>query len=442
MNHAKKVIPLIFVLLVVGYINVIAQEMVQREMTIQQISESVQQNNIQLKLASTAVKVADARIGEAKTNRLPDINTDMKAFYLSDVNIYSTGFKKLQTIDLPNFGHQFNVSASQLLFAGGKINKSINLAELGSTLANNRLGDTEQEVNLGAAQLYINLYNLLNQKKIIQNNQALAIERTKNARLYFEQDMITKNEVLRAEVLERQLEQSILQVQNSISITNKRLTILAGLSENTLIIPTLANINHQVREQNENYYREVAFQKNLQLIAGDTQIAIAKKNLELTKTDRAPTLAAFSGYNANRPQTSGAPADLYSNSYQAGLSLSYNIASLYKNPKKEAVNKILINQAVQQREAIRQQIETDVNTAYTNYHLAVAQLKVSASNKTAADENYRITELKYKNQLVTYIEIIDAANIKLQADLQMLNDQTDIILNYVRLLRVTGQLKM
>lgn len=440
MNFYRNITLVLTVLFSLNNQLTFSQEMQDRVMTIQQLADSVEANNIHLKLANTAVKVADVRIGEVKTNRLPDLGANVSAFYLSDVNIYDTGFHKLQTVNLPNFGNKFDLTASQLLFAGGKINKSIALAELSKTLFEDQLGDTDQGIKLSAAELYLNLYNLQNQKQILKKNKDLATERTKNTKSFYEQDMITKNELLRAEVLERQLEQNILQVQNAISITNKNLTLLAGINENVLIVPTIDNINHQIREQDEVFYREIAFQKNPQLNASDTQIAIAEKNLELTKTDRMPTLAAFGGYNANRPQTSGTPVDLYSNTYQAGLSLSYNIESLYKNPKKEAVDKILIDQAEQAKESVRQRIEGDVNAAYNNYHQAIEQLKVSAINQSAADENYRITELKYKNQLVTYIEIIDAANTKLQAELQMLDDQTDIILNYVRLLRVTGQL--
>jgi len=440
MNILKKTVIVFIALIGISNQKGISQEMQERIMTVQELAESVQANNIQLKLGNTSVAVANARIGEVKTNRLPDIGADVSAFYLSDVSFYDTGFNKLQTVDLPNFGNQFNVTANQLIFAGGKINKSIALAEMSKTLSENQLDNTEQGIKLSATELYLNLYNLQNQKKILESNRDLATERTKNTKYFYEQDMITKNEVLRAEVLERQLEQSILQVQNAIFITNKNLTLLAGLDDNILIVTTIDNINHSIREQDEAYYREIAFSKNPQLSASDTQIAIAEKNLELTRTDRAPILAAFAGYNANRPQTSGTPADLYSNTYQTGLSLSYNIESLFKNPKKEAVDKILIDQAHQQKEAVRQKIEADVNSAFKNYHQAVKQREVSAINKDAADENYRITELKYKNQLITYIEIIDAANIKLQAELQMLDDQTDIILNYVRLLRVTGQL--
>ncbi len=418
-----------------------AQQMQELKMTVQELAKSIEANNIQLKLANASVNIADARIGEVKTNRLPNIGTDMQGFYLSDVSLFDKQFNKIQEVDIPNFGHQFNVSANQLIFAGGKINKSIQLAEMNKTLSENQFEDTDQGVKLNAAELYLNLYNLQNQKRILESNKILASERTKNARYYFEENMITKNEVLRAEVLERQLEQSILQVQNAILITNKNLTLFAGLDANILIVPDISNLNHQIREEEEGFFRDIAYQNNPKLQASDTQIAIAEKSLELTKTDRLPVLAGFAGYNASRPQTSGSPAmDIYSNTYQIGLNLSYNLESIYKNPKREAVDKRLIDQAELAKEAIRQQIEADVNAAFKNYHQALEQREVSTINEKAAAENYRITELKYKNQLVTYLEIIDASNLKLQAELQTLDDQTDIILNYVKLLRVTGQL--
>ncbi|WP_310993692.1 TolC family protein [Aequorivita marina] len=427
-------------LLVFAFQQSSAQEKEVRKMTIQELADSVMANNIQLKLAKSSVDVADARIGNVKTNRLPDIGADMQAMYLSDVNIYDKHWKHINEVDIPNFGHQFNVSANQLLFAGGKINKSIQLAELSKDLSEDQLKDTDQAIKLNATQLYLNLYNLHNQLRILEENKNLAQERVNNVQAFYKEDMVSKNEVLRAEVLERQLEQSMLQVQNAIEITNKNLRLFAGIEEDIMILPDISNINHQIRREDELFYREMAFNNNPQLSISDTQIAIAEKNLALTKADMFPTLAAFAGYNASRPQTGANPVDYYSNTYQVGLNLSYNIESLYKNPKAAAVDKQLIEQSKLQKTAISQQIEADVNNAYNNYIQAIKQKEVSRVNEKAAAENYRITKLKYDNQLVTVIEIIDASNTKLEAELQTLDDQTAIILNYVKLLRVTGQL--
>ena len=419
----------------------VAQELPKRIMTIQQLADSLVAKNIQIKLANVSVKLADAKIGDVKMNKLPDISAVMTGMYLSDVSIYDKHWSQIQKVNIPNFGHQFTISAKQLIYGGGRVTKAVELAGMSKSLAENQRNDVNLGVKLNAAELYLSLYNLQNQKEILLNNEVLANERLKNVKLFFDQNMVTKNEVLRAEVLKRQLGQSILQIQNAIEITNKNLLLYAGLQESVMIVPDVSNINHQIRDQDEGYFLELAYKNNPQLSISDVQIAMTKKNLELTKSENMPVLAGFSGYNASRPMTSTVPAmDFYSANYQVGLNLSYNFETLYKNGKKAAVNKVLIEQSELAKVAIMQQIDTQVNAAYKNYRQAIKQREVSVINAAAADENYRITELKYKNQLVTIAEIIDASNTKLQAELQTLDDSTAIILNYIKLLRVTGQL--
>ena len=290
-----------------------AQELPKRKMTVQQLADSLEAKNIQIKLADVSVKIATAKIADVKTNRLPSLGAEMTGMYLSDVTIYDKDWSQVQKVDLPNLGHQFSVSAKQLIYGGGRVNKAVELAELNKTLTENQLNDVNLGVKLNAAELYLTLYNLQNQKEILLNNEILANERLKNVRLFFDQNMVTKNEVLRAEVLRRQLEQSILQIQNAIEITNKNLLLFAGLEENVMIVPDVSNINHQIREQQESYFLELAYKNNPQLSISDIQIALSKKNLELTRSDYKPTLAAFSGYNASRPMTSTVPAlDFYS----------------------------------------------------------------------------------------------------------------------------------
>ncbi len=417
----------------------LAQEQNEQKVTIEELAQKIEENNIQLQLASNNILVADANIGEVKNNRLPDINLNAQAFYLSDVQLFDTSLTSLENIDIPNFGNQLNLNVTQLLYAGGRVNKAIDLAELNKFFTENQYLDVEQTIKLAAAELYINLYNLRNQKTILVNNRDLATERTKTAQYFYNENMITKSELLRAQVLERGIEQSILQVSNAISITNKNLTLLAGMDEEVSIIPDVENLKLQNETHDELYFRAMAFDNNPLLLASENQIAIAEKSLEITRADRLPTLAGFAGYNANRPQTSP-PLDLFINTYQIGLSLSYDLETVYKNRRKEEVDKRLIDQSILAKEAVRQEIEAQVNAAYKNYYQAIEQLEVSTLNEIAAAENYRITALKYKNQLVTYIEIVDAANLKLQAELQLLNDKTNIVLNYVKLLRSTGQL--
>ncbi len=417
-----------------------AQENNSRKITMQEFIDSLLQNNIYLKLANTSVKEAKAKIESSKMNQLPNFEVDMTCMYLSDATLYDSDWEKVMTEDIPHFGHQLNATLSQLLYSGGKVNKAIDLAELNEELTENQLTDTEQNMKYNAARLYIQLYKLNNQLEILKKNKELAESRLENVQSFHNEDMVTKNDVLRAEVYCSELEHMILKVENSIQVTNKNLVIMAGLNENTNIIPDISDLKHDIATEKESHFKILAFQNNSQISISNTQVAMAEKNLQLTRSDLSPTIAAFAGYGFSRPITSTSPVlDYYANSYQIGVNISYNIESLYKNRKLTAIRKIQIEKARQAKEATVQEIDSEINTAFNNYKLVLEQKKVSEKNKIAANENYRISELKYENQLITMIEMVDASNTKLNAELQTLNADMNIIVNYMKLLQVTGQ---
>src|SRR5699024_1094035 len=116
------------------------------------------------------------------------------------------------------------------------------------------------------------------------------------------------------------------------------------------------------------------------------------------------------------PITSSSPViDMYSNGWNVGLSLSYNIGSLYKAPKKIQMNKYEIERAKVQVYEAEQMIGVAVNAAFIKYNETISQNETLKKNKDLADENYRIMESKYNNQLAILLDMIDASNAKLDA---------------------------
>jgi len=142
-----------------------------------------------------------------------------------------------------------------------------------------------------------------------------------------------------------------------------------------------------------------------------------------------------------RPLTTSSPVrDMYNNSWQAGVSLSFNLDNLYKNKRHVNVSR---SQARTTQEALtyaRQNIEIGVNAAYLKYRESEQQVLLMDESRRLANENYEIVRNKYLNQLAITAEMTDASNAKLNADLEYANAAINAMFQYYNLLKSTGSL--
>ena len=252
--------------------------------------------------------------------------------------------------------------------------------------------------------------------------------------------MITRNEVIRGELNIKNLDQGILTLVNNRKILNYNLDIALGLSDEIQIVP-IEDLSSKEAGLGLEYYKNLAYENNPQLKSAKTNIDVADKNIEIIKTDKMPTLAAFGGYSVQRPFRNVVPAmDIYFNIWQTGVQLSYNIDSLFKSKGKIELGEMQKHQAQDALTLVKQNIDMSVNAAYIKYEESIQQVDILDEAKNLADENYKITEAKYLNQLAVQTEMIDAQNQKLQSELDYTNGEINVLYQYYNLLKTTGSL--
>ena len=78
--------------------------------------------------------------------------------------------------------------------------------------------------------------------------------------------------------------------------------------------------------------------------------------------------------------------------------------------------------------------------AYLKYNEAISQKATYLESKRLAEENYKIIEKKYLNQLALITEMLDASNSKLEAELQYVNSEINILQAYYNVLKTVGTL--
>jgi outer membrane protein TolC len=416
------------------------QELNPYRLSMEQAIELGLQNHQQLKIAAAKINAGEQQVQVAKLQQLPSVSLSANAFYLGDAVVLDTDWSKVQTVEMPHFGNTFSLQASQLLYKGGVIRKSIEMTELQHQLAELDLISNEQDVKFLIISNYLDISKLINQIQVIKQNKALAEQLLENITKLHEQEMVTRNELIRAELMIKNLDQNMLAMENAHAILSNQLSYALGLPDNILIVPA-DDVNSDVSLETKSHYSGLALTQHPALQSAGKHIEIAEKGVELTKTDRYPSIAAFAGYNMQRPITTSTPAmDLYTNAWQAGISLNFSLDGLYKNKQKVNYSKSQVRITQEALTYAQQQIEIGVNAAFLKYREAEQQIVLMDEARRLADENYEIVRNKYLNQLAITAEMTDASNAKLNAELQHTNAVLNAIFQYYNLLKSTGTL--
>lgn len=409
--------------------------------TLDEIYAHTLQHNQSLQLSAGNLDLARQQVKVSQQTQLPTINATLSAFYLGDATILDSDLTNKTTVDMPNFGNSLVIQANQLVYKGSAIRNSIAVATLQEQMAQLDLDKNSQDIKLLVSNYYLELMWMLKQQQIFENNRELARVRLHNIEKMYEQGLVTNNDIIRTRLLISNLDQSLLQIGNNIEIINHQLVVAAGLPSEVKILPNEAMLSQLPQVTDLGQYQQEAASHNFDIRKALTSTEMAHKALRITQSERMPVISLFAANSLSRPITTATPAlDMYTNGWQAGASLNFNISSLYKVPKDISMRKIQIEQGKRNIVLQQQNVETGVTTAYLRHQDALKQLETTIINLELANENYNITEKKYLNQLALQVDMLDASQVKLEAELQNTNANINVILSYIKLLYSTGKL--
>ncbi len=287
----------------------------------------------------------------------------------------------------------------------------------------------------------LNVYKFRNMKRVYDQNIKRTEQVITDMRAREKQGLILGNDITRYEV---QLQNSLYkhtELMSQIDVFNNQLVTTLSLPEGTQIIPDTTLLNLSMNEYSENELRNIADEHSPMLQIGRTNIQISRKQELLARASMLPTVSIIAGDHFQGPLTMELPPiDKNLNTWYVGVGLSFNLGNLYKSPKNVARSRIATSAALTNYDKMKENVNLDIHQAYVNYNNAFELLRTQEKSLQLATENYAITENRYHNDLVLLIDLLDADNIKLDAEIQYINARINIIYNYFRLLYVTGTL--
>ena len=298
----------------------------------------------------------------------------------------------------------------------------------------------KEQIALNIVNAYYDLYRVIQSRTVVEQNLKAIDEQIHQSQRFFEQGLVTKNDVLRFQLQRSNIELNGVDLDNNRRIINYDLNIMLGLPESTNI--NITPVTEAPRTlASLNAYIDTALAAREEVRQQDLRTQISDINIKNIEAEKKVTLAAtaalyYLDVSANPFPTSGK----YVTPITAGLALSWNFGSLWTNKNKVAQARIQRDQTVINKGIITDNIKTEVNQNYQNYAKAIQRVDLLQASIAQAAENNRILTSKYANSTASATDRADAETLLYQAQINLELAKADAGLAYYNLLKSTGKL--
>ena len=429
----------------------------QHKMSLKSLFDLADRQNQRIKVSEVALKAAEEGFVAAKSAMLPSVEFSLQGSYTGNAFLMSRGFSTSGTTEYivpglgpqqvqngkqptPHWGNSFTAQASQVIYAGGAIRSGIEMAKLGRQLAELDVEKNRQEVRFLLTGFYLDLYKLQNQQQVIAKNIELTEKVIEQMKARREQGTVLKNDLTRYELQLQSLLLTKTQLDDAQKIIRYQMSTAIHLPEGEDFEVDTQSLEEEgialKALTSEELWQQTAAENNIDIRQASLATEMSEQKIRNTRAASRPSVAVVAENNLFGPYTSDLiPKDANVNVWFVGIGVKYNLSSLWKN--KHAIRKAKHEERVQ---LAREGVENGVQAYYTN--LLTSSVEVSTQEKQVelSDQNYTVVRNRYDNDLALLTDMLDASNMKLSADMALVNARINMLYNYFKLKYITNTL--
>lgn len=430
----------------------------QQRISLQSLFDLADQQSQRIKVSEAALKAAEEGVASAKTALLPSVELSVQGSYTGNAFMMSRGFSTSGTTEYivpglgpqqvengkqptPHWGNSFTAQASQVIYAGGAIRSGIEMARLGRQLAELDVEKNRQEVRFLLAGYYLDLCKLQNQSQVIDRNIELTEKVIGQMKARREQGTVLKNDITRYELQRQSLVLAKTQVDDARKIIRHQIATTIHLPEGEEFEVEELSFDDAALRHDETLWQETASGNNIDIRQASVATELAGQKVRNTRAASLPSVAVVAENNLFGPYTADLiPKNANVNVWFIGIGVRYNLSSIWKN--KHDIRKAKQEQT-QARESVRlarEGVENGVQACYTNLLTSTVEVQTQEKQVELADQNYAVVKNRYDNDLALLTDMLDASNMKLSADMALVNARINMLYNYYKLKYLTHTL--
>ncbi|TDW99389.1 TolC family protein [Dinghuibacter silviterrae] len=418
-----------------------------RSITLEEAVKLGIDNSKQLRQSKNKIDEALARLDQAKDLRLPSAKVSfqylhalMLARTLNFPGLTQPGKPLSLSFDFP--AYLGTLAISEPIFNGNQFKYARQSADLLLQLSKLDADKDKDDVTYLVISAYINYNKILQNQLIVGRNMQDVDQKLTEITKYESQGLATRNDVLRFQLQKSQIELSEIELENDRKDANYDLNIILGLPDSTQL--TVSNFDYKLQEQpvfTDLLTQADANRRELQELA--FQDKVADINIKKIQDGKLPTLAATAGMYYINPTGKPIPTDhTVLAPITLGVGVSWNIGSLYTTKNKVAEAAAQKQEIVTSKDQAQDDIRKDVHKAYLGYLQSLDKIRVLQVAVDQAEENERITESKFQNNLANTTDRIDAQTQLYQSRVNLELAKSDAAIAYYTMIKSTGNIHL
>lgn len=412
--HLKKVCPLFIFCLLSFPLWAFANEVC---LDLEKSLDLALKNNYLILEKKAQIKAAYENIKIARTGFLPKLNTSYGYKRLKDAPyaIFREVPGQPHVTMGPKNNYVWDIEFNQPIFTGFYLINKYRLSKLGVNIAKLEDIEARQEIIKQVKVAYFQVLLAEKYRDVARQAVEQLTAHVKDAKALYETGVIPLNDLLKSKVALANAKQELVRAENNLKAAISAFNILLAL-----------DVNQSTKLKDILAYRPLGLslkkairialleRPEIKLLA--EQIKQMEVQIRLARSSYYPQIAMVGKYEriGNHPNVNG---NGYINPYNFYLTLQAKWTFWEWGKTKSQIRHLSWKKTVLSRELARIKDEVKLQVKNAHLHLKTAERNIETAHVSVgqAKENYRITDLQYKEQVTTSTEVLDAQTLLTQA---------------------------
>lgn len=438
-NQRKRVSPFLLLFSFLSVFSTYGQDTIRY--TLDQVIHAGLDSSHQTKLADLKAELVAAKVRQIKDGSLPKLGVLAGYNHISVLSPFmispSAGLPKSEMDAFIGVA-----SASYDVFGVLTEKNKENAAEYLAKASEMDVQKDRAEVEYNLKAAYYTIYKIMRSEAILDENIKVIEEREREAQSLVKGGVLLQNELLKLQLQKSNLTLAKVDIKNNLNVSLYNLGLLIGVPEGQVLSIDTTNLPlHNLIAGNDHELVKQALLQRTEIQAADYRINAAYSARKALNVAYIPKVEASVMYAFVNPAlkdhfipTQGG----YLNAVVLGVTAKYSIASFWNMKGRKQEAQLNIDQASEASETQRDQIRSEVYGQLANYRSAMEKITVSEKALEQAEESLKLSTSQFQNGLLLSADLLQSQNLKLQAELSLLQTRIDVQIVYYRLQKALG----